>query len=297
QDGTEKFNSSNSTELVSGGSLGLSEETSLAKTFGFVFEQPFTDAFELTLSLTRFDIEVTNSIAEPSAAYSVNQCYSADGSDAFCSRLDRDSDGKIEFVDQSFINVGLLTSKGFDYNLYYQQDFLLNDKNLSVSLDVQATRMTESLYDVLGSVDDNMGEPEVPEWRASARLSLAYDDFRLNWSTRFIGKGEEDWTVDEEDDYGFVDNARGCRGLWADEAKTQPLLCRPVGYTEDYFVHNVSLTWTTDDYQINVGVRNVFNDAPPKVDPGGSFSNTNIPLGVGYDTFGRTPYINVTAAF
>jgi len=296
QDGTEKFNSSTSAEIVTGGSLALVEETSLAKTFGFVFEQPFTDAFELTLSMTRFDIEVTNSIAEPSATYSISQCYSADGNDAFCSRIMRDSNGQISDVDASFINVGLLTSKGIDYNLYYQQDFVVGGKNLGVSLDVQATRMTGAIYDVLGTVDDNVGEPDYPEWRASARLSLSYDDFRVNWFTRMIGKGKEDWLSDPEQNQ-FEAGTDACTGMWKDAALTDPVLCRPVGYTDDYFIHDVSLTWTTDDFRIAAGVRNVFNEAPPKVDSDGSFSYNNIPLGVGYDTFGRTPFINITASF
>jgi len=301
QDGTEKFNSANSTEVVSGGSKALHEETSVAKTYGFVFEQPFTDAFGLTLSLTRFDIEVTNSISEPSAAYSVGQCYDEDGADAFCSRITRDGAGKIEFVDQSFLNVGLLTSKGFDYNVYYQQDFLINDQNLSVSLDVQATRMTESLYDVLGTVDDDMGEIAYPEWRASATLSLAYDDFRFNWSTRMIGGGASDWTKevdsdgDTEYDYGFTDTNVNCDGLYSDEAKTKPLFCRNIAETDDYFLHNVSLSWSTDDFRVNVGVRNVFNEEPQRTSSGSR--SKNIPRGVGYDTMGRTPYINITATF
>ncbi|XQW85977.1 TonB-dependent receptor domain-containing protein [Thalassotalea piscium] len=296
QDGTDKFDTVNSTEVTSGGTTELTAETSLAKTYGVVFEQPFTDAFELTLSFTHFNIEVTNSIAEPSAAYSVSQCYSADGNDAFCSRLMRDAAGQISDVDGSFINVGLLTSKGMDYNLYYQQDFIVADKNLAVSFDLQATRMTGAIYDVLGTIDNNVGEPDYPEWRASATLSLKYDDFRFNWSTRMIGKGQEDWLSDPEQN-SFDEGTVACRGMWNDEAQTDPVLCRPVAYTDDYFVHNTSLTWTTDDYRVAVGVRNVFNEAPPKVDGDGSFSNTNIPLGVGYDTFGRTPYINITASF
>ncbi|WP_286263043.1 TonB-dependent receptor [Thalassotalea atypica] len=296
QDGAEKFNSTNSTEVASGGSLALVEETSLAKTFGFVFEQPFSEEFELTFSITRFDIEVTNSIAEPSAAYSVDQCYSADGNDAFCARIDRDSSGKIVAADQSFINVGLFTSKGMDYNLYFQKDFLVGEKNLDVSLDLQATRMTEAVEDVLGTRDDNSGEPDYPEWRASAQLSVKYDDFRFNWYTQFIGEGKEDWLSDDVDG-AYVADTVGCEGMWNDAAQTDPVLCREVGYTDDYILHNASITYTTDDWRVAVGVRNVFNEAPPKVDPDGSFSSANIPLGVGYDSFGRTPYINFSATF
>ncbi|WP_328824525.1 TonB-dependent receptor [Thalassotalea algicola] len=295
QDGTEKFNSSTSAEVVSGGSLALVEEKSKAKTFGFVFEQPFSEEFELTFSITRFDIEVTNSIAEPSPAYSIDQCYSADGNDAFCDRLIRDENGQISEVDGKFINVGLFTSKGMDYNVYFQKDFLIGEHNLDVSLDLKATRMTEAVEDVLGTVDDNKGEPEFPEWRASAQLSVKYDDFRFNWYTQFIGKGEEDWLSDPEENE-FYDGV-ACDGLWKDAAQTDPVLCREVAYTDDYILHNASITYTQDDWRVAVGVRNVFNEAPPKVDPNGSFSNTNIPLGVGYDSFGRMPYINFTASF
>ena len=297
QDGTDKFNSGYSAEVVTGGNTSVSEETSKAKTFGFIFEQPFTEEFDLTVSMTRFDIEVKNSISEPSFRYSINQCYSADGNAAFCDRINRDTNGQIDLVDQSFINVGLLSSKGTDYNLYFKQDILVNDKNLAVTLDLQATRMDESHYDVLGTVDNNAGEPDYPEWRASAQLSLKYDDFRFGWMTRMIGKGREDFLSETGvgEDGEFVEGTLACRGLY--DAAGEALKCRPVGYTEDYFVHNVSLSWSSDDYRLAIGVRNVFNDAPPKVDPAGSFSSTNIPLGVGYDTFGRTPYINFTASF
>ena len=295
QNGTDKFTPSTSIEVVSGGSTALTEETSVAKTFGFVFEQPFSDDFDLTFSITRFDIEVTNSIAEPSAEYSLNQCYALSGErvEGFCSRITRDENGQVEFADQTFINVGLLTSKGMDYNLYFQKDFLIGDENVDVSLDLQATRMTESIFDVLGTVDDNAGEPDYPEWRASAQLSIKYDDFRFNWATQFIGQGREDWLDGETGE--FTEHTDGCTGLL--NSAGEPLKCRELGYTEDYFVHNVSLTYTADDWAVAVGIRNVFNEEPPQVDPDGSFSSANIPLGVGYDPFGRTPFINFSATF
>lgn len=290
QNGTEKFTSLNNAEISTGGSISLTEEESLAKTFGFVIEQPFTEDLDLTFSITRFDIEVTNSIAEPSAAYSIGQCYNRDGNTAFCDRLTRDSNGKIDQIDASFINIGLITSKGMDYNLLYQQEFVVGEQNLRVDLDLQATRLTESLYDVLGTVDDNIGEPDYPEWRASAHLRLALGDFRFNWKTRFIGEGVED----DNDDQFKVDTV-GCQGLSNDAG--DPLECRPVADTEDYFVHNVSISYTADNYKVVFGVNNVFNEEPPKVDPNGSFSSHNIPLGVGYDFMGRTPFINFSASF
>lgn len=288
QDGQDEFNSSYSSEVTSGGSEELDPETSVAKTFGIIFEQPFTDAFELTLSATRFNIEVTNSIAEPSASYSIGQCYSSDGNAAFCDRLTRGDDGRFGYIDSSFINIGLITSKGFDFNLYYKQDVVLFDNSLEIGLDVTATRMTEALYDVLGTVDNDVGEPDYPEWRGKALLSLRYSDFFLNWQTIYIAAGEED------DRGEFEEDTAGCTGLYNDDGS--PLLCRPVAYTEDYWTHNLSVGYEWDNYTVNLGVRNVFNDKPPKVDGSGSLSNTNIPLGVGYAS-PRTVFLNLNAKF
>ena len=178
---------------------------------------------------------------------------------------------------------------------------MLFEKGLDVSLDIRATKQTESVYSILDDIDDNVGEPDVPEWKGSAQLRLKYDDFTFNWETQFIGKGiEDDLTPfdDNPENTRITEGNRGCRGLTIDDGNggTRPLRCRPVAFTEDYFVHNASLHYSFDNYGISVGVRNVFNDEPPKVDGDGSFSNNNIPLGVGYAE-PRSYYLNVTASF
>lgn len=292
--GVDSFNPLYNIEISSGGSTALTEETSTSRTLGFIFEQPFTDAFELTISATRFDIEIENSVAEPGYDYSVNQCYLADGNRAFCDRITRADSGRISLVDESFINIGLETSRGVDYNIYYEQDFSIGEEAVGVSFDLQATRMSERVTDVLGSIDDDVGEASTPEWRGTARMQLRYSDFRFNWETRYIGEGESDTVTDWENDASLERN-RGCRGLYNDDGS--PLRCAPVNYTEDYMVHNMGFTYDADSFLVSFGVRNVFNDEPPKVDGGGIFSRANVPLGVGYDLFGRTPYINIRAQF
>ncbi|MFC6440960.1 TonB-dependent receptor domain-containing protein [Bowmanella sp. JS7-9] len=286
-DPTNRFASSVNVEISTGGSLTLTEERSKAKTYGVIFEQPFTDEFELTLSMTRFSIEVSDSISEPSNQFIVNQCFNnpevPDGSSGFCSRITRGDDGSIELLDASFINVGLITSKGVDYNIYYKQDFVVGDNNLGVTFDMTATNLKEQYFQILDTEDDNAGEPAYPDWRADARLSLEYSDFRLTWRTQFIGGGEADNPGE------FDPDGTPCDGL----AQS----CRPVYWTEDYFRHDVALSYNFDNMFVAVGVRNVFNDAPNKVDGGGVFSVRNFPLGVGYDVFGRTAYMNFGAKF
>lgn len=281
------FDESYRVEAVEGGTTDISEEKSKARTFGLIFEQPWFEGFDLTLSVTRFDIEVSNSIAEPSAAFSISQCYSnpdlPDGTSAFCSRLERDSDGLLSKADERFVNIGLLTARGADFNLLYESDFLLGDRNLNVVADIVATRNTESYFQIFNQEDDNVGEPASPKWRANARLSFGISDFRLNWITKFIQAGEQDILGD------FEENAPPCSGLGVS--------CRPVAYTEDYIMHSVSLNYSIDNYSITGGLQNVFNKAPPKVDTDGVFGVVNTPLGVGYDLFGRTAYLSFGYTF
>ena len=289
-EGDADFLPNYSVEIETSGSEELDPETSLSKTFGIVVEQPFSEDFELTFSVTRFDIEITNSIAKPTYGYVINQCYNnreqPDGQSGFCDKVTRDSDGSIDLITPGFINVGFESSKGFDYNIYYQQDFLLGDENLAVALDVSATKMTEQSFDILGDIDDNVGEVTTPEWRGNARLSFEYSDFTFNWYTQFIGGGE----FDDEFKSEYSSDYDACSGLMENGEAVE---CRPVEYTENYFNHRASLNWKVDNYSVTVGVNNVFDREPELVDANdGPFNFRNIPLGVGYDFQGRTVYMN-----
>ncbi|NCP64918.1 MAG: TonB-dependent receptor [Paraglaciecola sp.] len=274
-------------EISTGGSLTLVEEKSKAKTYGFIFEQPFSDKFDLTLSATRFSIEVTDSISEPGNQFIINQCYNnpevPDGSSGFCDRIVRGNDGTIDTLDASFINVGLITAKGIDYNVYYDQEFVVGSKSLGVVFDLTATKTREQYFQILDTEDDNVGEPSTPKWRANARLAFDYNDFRLTWRTQFLGSGEAD------DPGEFDPDGIPCDGLAAS--------CRPVYYTKDYVKHDVALSYAWDNMNMTFGVRNVFNKAPSKVDGAGVFSIRNFPLGVGYDIYGRTAYLNFAASY
>ncbi|MGB0835735.1 MAG: TonB-dependent receptor domain-containing protein [Psychrobium sp.] len=287
-DGSDNgFTSFVSAEITTGGSEELSPERSLSETYGIVIEQPFTDAFELTLGVTWYDIEITEGVAQPGSAFIVGRCFdnaeSPDGSSEFCSSVNRDPDTKqISGINGSFINIGFEGSKGIDYNIFYSQDFVVGNNELGVELDIQATQLKARNFDILGDVDDNLGEIANPEWRGSARLGLSYRDFSFNWRTQFIGGGQND-------DLFEYDVRPGCDGL--------DVLCRQKETTEDYTVHTMSLGYAQDNWAINAGVRNVFNDAPPELDGDAGGNIRNVPLGVGYDTFGRTVFATLNYKF
>ncbi len=277
-----------STEITTGGTEALNPETSVSTTYGFIFEQPFTDAFDLTFSMTRYNIEITNSVAEPSAGFIVSQCYNnpevTDGTSGFCPSVVRGADGFIEGINASFINIGFEGAEGTDYNLFYNQGFLIGDQELDVTWDVLATKVRSQRFDILGTADENLGEPTTPEWRGSSRISFSYDDFRFNWLTRYIGAGEADDLGD------FLDDNIACDGL--------EVQCRPISYTGSYLLHSASINYQWDNMSATFGIQNIFDEEPQKVGTRGNVFNTrNIPLGVGYDTAGRTLYVSFGASF
>ena len=286
-DTTDRFGAGTSTEVSTGGSETLAAERSVSETYGFIIEQPFTDAFDLTLSATWYDIKITDSVAEPSGGFIVGNCYNnidlPDGSSAFCGSINRDATtNQLQSIDASFINIGLEGSKGIDFNIAYEQDFVVGENELNLSIDVLATKLQKADFDILGQQDDNFGEPEFPQWRGNSRVSVAYSDFRVTWSSNFIGRGEEDFS----EEFGTF---APCDGL--------DVLCRPVYYTDNYMTHNLSASYGQDDWAVTVGVRNMFNEAPPRVDDAGVFSTRNIPLGVGYDAVGRRIFASVNYSF
>lgn len=280
-----------SVEILTGGSDQLREEKSRAYTAGLVLEQPFTDAFGLTMSATYYNIVVRDSVEEPGTADIFRECYTIDSgaSSAFCSRVTRDANGLISLLDTSFINIGRLTSEGIDYNLLLTKDFEAFGKPFDLSLDVRLSQLFEQVVEVLGSIDDNKGETESPTWRGNANLIVRTGDVRFNWFTRWIGKGKE-----TEPGLGF-DVA--CPAPGPNRPLSTGVQCQPVFFTGNYFVHNVSATWAPGDWVITAGLRNVFNRGPELVDADGVFSVFNVPVGVGYDLQGRTAFVSARKTF
>jgi iron complex outermembrane receptor protein len=278
-----------SAEVTTGGSETLSAETSVSETYGFIFEQPFTDAFDLTLSATWYNIEIRGAVAEPSSGFLVASCYDneevPDGSSALCGNIIRDpASQQMTNIDRSFINIGFESSKGIDFNVYYQQDVLVGDNELGITVDLLATKLDAREVEFFGTFDDNVGEINNPEWRATSQLRLDYMDFRFNWSARFVGKGQNDNLFE------FDPDGQPCTGIVAS--------CRPLEKTKNYTIHTLSGSYGQDNWAVTAGVRNVFDKSPPLIDgDAGGFQQRNVPLGAGYDIFGRTVFASVNYTF
>jgi len=295
-----------SVEVEAGGSLELDPETSTSFTAGFSFDQPFTDAFDFEFGATYYDIDIENTIIEPSAAFIINDCYTGQPNQgsAFCSRIQRDfndvnNPGVIDLVDAGFINRNRETAKGIDFSIDAGvDDILIGSRSFDIGFQSRMNRLLErKTIDLLDDVLDEeefRGEFGFGEWRGFNSLWVNHDKWRATWSTQVVSSVE----VDQED-LGVTDftnfNDGGvvtCAGPDAGDVN-----CRPVYYADDYFLHSASVRYREDSWSVLVGVNNVFDKKPPLVDPSEVFSVSNVPIGSGYDIFGREFFVRATKTF
>ena len=293
-----------SVEVAAGGSQTLAPEKSESWSAGLSWDQPFTNAFGLSLGATYYEIDIRNTIIEPSGQFIVNDCYTSNtGNSAFCDRITREvTDPQdnpntpfLTFLDRGFINRDAQTARGVDINLAFDKTFTVFNRPVDFSMDIRANRQLENstlFTDDEGNRDFDtfQGEWGYPEWTTQAFFRFDYDEFRFTWETRYLSSVVQD--PEEVDDFSDINGIGDtCLGPPDDE------LCRDVGYTSNYFQHNMSLYYYGDRWTFGGGIRNVLDEEPPFIDGSEILSVNNTPIGYGYDINGRTYFFNVAVTF
>ena len=277
------------TLVASGSNPELEAETSTAQTLGIVFEQPWTDRFDLRVSASYYDIEIEDEVDQLTAVTIAGRCYNSPGLvDPTCGFITRDprddadeTTGEISFISAIQQNLGTQRARGIDYNIDFNMDFSAFNYNLIL----RATETREQTEEEFRAdeifLDDDLGEFGNPEWRANLTNIISWRDWSFLWQSRYIGSMIED-NDDPEDPvtsalYSCVrDGVAPC--LFYDNL-------------ESYLIHDVSAAWRSDSFTVRFGVTNVFDEAPPLTNNNG----LNLLGGIGYDLRGRTLFLNVTA--
>jgi len=290
-----------SVEAEAGGALDLDPEESESWTLGFAYEQNFTNKFKLSFGMTYYEIDITNTVIEPSSGFIVRDCYTdeaGDGSSVFCSRITRDlaspENPQITFMDLGFINRDQEIARGVDYNISFSDQLNLGAP-IDVSFNLNATRLIErstQFTSPSGIVDfeEYAGEWGFPEWQVQGALRFKWDRWTLTWETRFFDGVKQDAEAIDEFD-SIAGGSDTCLGPPAD------VLCRDYAEADDYFRHSTSLFYKADTFILGGGIRNVFNEQPPRVDGSEVVSFSNTPIGFGYDLQGRTFFLDAVYLF
>ncbi|MAP96515.1 MAG: outer membrane cobalamin receptor protein [Ponticaulis sp.] len=276
----------------------LEPETSESYSYGFVFEQPFTDFFDATLGVTYYKIEVEDAIASRGPSSIIADCYinQPNYTSGFCGNITRGADGLIDEVDYDFYNVASEVSSGYDINFLIEKDFVIGDRELDAALDLRANKLDEvSFLEPGAPIEQYVGEFGFPEWTLQATARFNYDDFRFTWRADWQGEVEQD--PDFIDPFGSFTTGQGaytCLGPALGDEN-----CREIGYADAYVTHDASIAYLGESWTLVAGVRNVFDEDPPFVSPNEVFTvnGANAPLGYGYDLLGRTFFVNLAKEF
>ena len=284
-----------SVEIASGGALDLLPETSQSETWGFSFRQPFTNAFDLAIGGTVYDISIDDTIVEPSAGFIISDCYNSEtGNSPYCQRITRETDGppRMTYIHQGFINRDNETVRGIDLNVAFSDTITLFDRPIQFGIDYITHKLLERSDITITAEetrDEDVSEWYYPRYRHRLTFRAQFNQMRLSWNTRVLGR--QDQHDDFEDDWGSVPDRRSDTCLGPEEGD---VLCRDIGSTDFYWIHSVSFSMARRDYVVNAGIRNVFDVEPPFVDGSEVFSRSNVPIGAGYDVLGRAAFMSFT---
>lgn len=287
-----------SMEISTGGTELVGPETSDTFSGGFSFDQPWFEAFDLAIGVTYYTIDIENTIISPTGRDIISGCFRSENN-PYCDRISRDgTTGQISLLDAGFFNRDLETIRGLDVNINYAQSVTAFGKPIEVGLDIVANHPKED-YELFNAddaaartVDNDVGQFGVPKWNANANLYIEFDDWRFSWTTRYLGSVEviDDGQVPEFSDiFGTSDTCLG--------PSQGDVQCRDVYFAENYFNHSFSGYYTTDSWSVGFGIRNIFDEEPPRVDGGAVFSINNAPITYGYDLQGRTMFLDTSVSF
>lgn len=289
-----------SVEVAAGGSPTLKAEESEARSIGFSWEQPFTNAFNLSIGMTYYEYEIENTIIEPSGQFIVNDCFfSTTGNSAFCDRITREDDPDqpfLELLDRGFINRDVEKLRGIDVNLSFDDTVTIFGRPIEIGAELNANHpksRTTLFIDDEGNrdFDEFAREWGYPNWRGQMTWRAGWDDWRITWRTRYVSSVHQDRAGVDAFDDAINGSSNTCLGLPDDE------LCRDYGDASNYYEQTLSLYYSRDYWSIGMGIDNLLDEKPPIVDGSEVSSINNTPRGYGYDVLGRTFFVDVRYNF
>jgi iron complex outermembrane receptor protein len=282
------LNGVSSIQAFTAGNPGLDPETSDAFSAGFVFEQPFTDAFDASIRVSYFSIEVNDSIAIPGTQFSLAQCYNSTNfpNDPFCARRSRSAaTGLLEFVDNTPFNVATQSTSGWDFTGRFNKDFdFFGGFNYDMNAVFTRTDEVRSQATPLSDLNDFVGDWGNPELRGSFNNSFTRGDWRMFWRTRYIG---EQASIRNVVGTNYGERLEAASELGGDA----------IDSAEAVWYHDLSVSLDRDTWAVTFGVNNLFNEEPHLNDQnasGDTQANGNEVLGSGYDILGRRLFMNVS---
>ena len=283
--------------VIGGNPDSLKAETSDSFTATLAVSPPISDKFDVDFAVSFFDITVKDTVRSIEGDVIMRRCFedAPNLSSPFCDRLTRQSTGFpffnfIEEIDASFVNVGRETSQGLDFNTRLRWGY---DDVLGAPLDVVwsgaitfQTDRTEQIFEG-GQVDDLLGEFGTPKRRLTSTISLMRDNWEFLWETRHLsGTTAAAATLPQ-----------ACQVFDNNTSINSPDLTIADCSAEGRWYHDAALTYRMDTAVISLGINNVFDKSPPRINNAPVGNRGGRVTSAGYDQIQRSFFLNVTKAF
>lgn len=275
------FNNTTSTSIPGfvSGNENLRPETADTLTYGLVFEPTFLDG--LSISVDYWQIELADAIQFFSGQTIVDYCYDLPQPNQYCAFVERTATGipslsvpagGISFFTTTGVNVASFETSGIDIGIRYR----LDPANFGIQQDIgrfqfalNATQTEEYVFteSPISPPDDQLGEPNLPEWQAVLDVTWLWGNFTLNYGYSWFSETERFTPGAIADDPNIVDPAY-------------------FNYSERS-VHDIYAAYDfSDRFQVYGGVNNFTEQLPDR----GNFGYPVSPLG-------RFFYLGARASF
>jgi iron complex outermembrane receptor protein len=284
--------------VFSQGGIGiLDPETSVARTASIILTPRFSflPDTRFSLAVDYFRIRVKNEVSQLGEANIVAGCYASEfyPDEPLCDLFTRGNSGDplaIGTIQDKYINIANQVNEGIDFTALLQQDLgRLGKLNLLGSVTYQ---MKDTFALFVNTEQSFNGEIGDPKWVGDFNLSLQTGNgWGFFWGTEVYGKASNRTRFE---------NTHGGSLCPPTPSLAYGSYCVKVD-VPTIFYHAASITKEFDNFTFTIGVRNIFDQKPPRVSIiGGSGLPTMIGPVVGtsqYDFLGRRAFVNVSAKF
>lgn len=282
---------SSTAEVFQGGGAGfLKPETSKAFSAGMVFTPSFAP---VSVALDYYDYQIFGEIISLGAGTILGGCYGATVyPNNFCTMFERNAPNAavdpnaITKVHATYVNINKERARGFDLTVRYDNKFSFG----KLEVEANVTRAIEDVSQLFSTAaesgfdtSDRIGYIGSPKWVGDLRTMLRRNDFSYTWGMNYFSRTRNydvaQITTASDNYFGYVG------GLRLVEAKAR-------------LYHTASVQYTHGDWNLLLGVRNVFDSKPSYVSAGVATKYGNIPaFATQYDIYGRTVFARFNYKF
>ena len=237
--------------FFSGATPGLMPETARDKTLGIVYSPSYVPGLGITLDW--YQIKLENIISNVTANDVLQSCYQ--GLAAYCSRFSRDADGQVLGLFTGQANRGRATAEGYDFTATYQLPTTpIGD--FRVRTDMSYMTKWEQQQSTTAKVEQRVGWATTSGyyWRLRGTTSLDWSlgAFNATWSIRYFSSLTEGCFWGKTTECNNPNHIDPYHGVF------------PTNRIGAVAFNDLSVGWKAPwDGRFTVGVKNLFNRAPP----------------------------------